>query len=100
MLAMPHSSPCKTVLQCRYQPRAVLIDMEPKVIATALQTGGRSSGWWSYSPSCSYVQQSGSGNNWALGHGSRGSRAGAVACELVRREVRTKAPTDGQTGNQ
>lgn len=46
--------------------RAVLVDMEPKVIGQALSMAA-SSGHWKYSSHSHFCQKQGSGNNWANG---------------------------------
>ena len=48
----------------RLTARAVLLDMEPKVVAAAQRAGG---GAWHYSKAASLTRQPGSGNNWAQG---------------------------------
>eukprot|EP00958_Prasinococcus_capsulatus_P006484 scaffold614_cov367-Prasinococcus_capsulatus_cf.AAC.16 len=47
--------------------RAVLVDMEPKAVASVLRRGSRPSSsalGWRFEPDNVFVQQSGSGNNW------------------------------------
>ncbi len=46
--------------------RSLLIDMEPKAVASA-QQGAASSGTWQYSRVAALARQPGSGNNWAAG---------------------------------
>uniref|UniRef100_A0A670Z1Z5 Tubulin delta 1 n=1 Tax=Pseudonaja textilis TaxID=8673 RepID=A0A670Z1Z5_PSETE len=48
--------------------RAVLVDMEPKVINQTLSFASRT-GNWRYGPRSAFCQKQGSGNNWA--HGGR-----------------------------
>ena len=67
--------------------RAVLLDMEPKVVQAAMQAARRSSSQWQYGTTSGFTQQSGSGNNWARGYMAYGQRFSDAACELVRREV-------------
>ena len=67
--------------------RAVLLDMEPKVVQAAMQAARRSSSQWQYGATSGFTQQSGSGNNWARGYMGYGQRFSEAACELVRREV-------------
>jgi tubulin delta len=43
--------------------KAMLVDMEPKVVHRCLAKKGN----WGYNPSFSLVQEEGSGNNWAYG---------------------------------
>ncbi|ELW61562.1 Tubulin delta chain [Tupaia chinensis] len=47
--------------------RAVLVDMEPKVINQTLSKAAQS-GQWKYSQHANFCQKQGSGNNWAYGH--------------------------------
>eukprot|EP00891_Asterochloris_glomerata_P001041 jgi/Astpho2/1041/Aster-00860 len=67
--------------------RAVLLDMEPKVVQAAMQAARRSSSQWQYATNSGFTQQSGSGNNWARGYMGYGQCFSDAACELVRREV-------------
>lgn len=46
--------------------RAVLVDMEPKVIKQSISRANRS-GRWRYGDASSFCQKQGSGNNWANG---------------------------------
>ncbi|XP_053176949.1 tubulin delta chain [Scomber japonicus] len=66
--------------------RAVMIDMEPKVINQSL-TKAAKSGRWKYGDTSYFHQKQGSGNNWANGYCVHGPRHREVAEELVRREV-------------
>lgn len=72
----------------RRHARAVLVDMEPKVVNRAVVSAASSSANWCYAPGCCFSQQSGSGNNWARGYNSYGPTFASTVCELVRREVR------------
>lgn len=47
--------------------RAVLVDMEPKVISQTLSMAARS-GYWKYDDRSHFCQKQGSGNNWANGY--------------------------------
>uniref|UniRef100_A0A8D0HKZ6 Tubulin delta 1 n=1 Tax=Sphenodon punctatus TaxID=8508 RepID=A0A8D0HKZ6_SPHPU len=47
--------------------RAVLVDMEPKVISQTLSMADRS-GSWKYDHQSRFCQKQGSGNNWANGY--------------------------------
>ena len=58
--------------------RAVLLDMEPKVISKCLARRGV----WSYDTSRVHFQQSGSGNNWAYGY-NHGPWSLAAVLQLV-----------------
>ncbi|XP_026170784.1 tubulin delta chain [Mastacembelus armatus] len=66
--------------------RAVLIDMEPKVINQSM-TKAAKSGRWRYGDTSYFSQKQGSGNNWANGYCVHGPRHREVVEELVRREV-------------
>lgn len=64
--------------------RAVLIDMEPKVINNSMTA---KSDRWRYGGKSYFCQKEGSGNNWANGFCVHGPRHKEVVEELVRREV-------------
>ncbi len=66
--------------------RAVLIDMEPKVVQASLRRAKRS-GSWRYDSARTLAFQSGSGNNWARGYNTYGAQTRETALELVRRET-------------
>ncbi|KAF7663125.1 hypothetical protein LDENG_00217940 [Lucifuga dentata] len=66
--------------------RAVLIDMEPKVINHSMIKAAKS-GRWRYGDMSHFSQKQGSGNNWANGYCVHGPRHREVVEELVRREV-------------
>ena len=70
----------------QYHARAIMVDMEPKVIAQTL-TEARRSGKWSYTPGQQFCQKRGSGNNWALGFCSHGPKVEHDVLEMVRKEV-------------
>lgn len=65
--------------------RAVLIDMEPKVISQTLSMAARS-GYWKYHDGSHFCQKQGSGNNWANGYEQQfqASLATVEAIELSR----------------
>ncbi|XP_066118826.1 tubulin delta chain isoform X3 [Saccopteryx bilineata] len=66
--------------------RAVLVDMEPKVINQTLSKAAQS-GRWNYSqPSC-FCQKQGSGNNWAYGYSVHGPRHEESIMNLIQKEV-------------
>jgi tubulin delta len=71
--------------------RAVLIDMEPKVVDRCLAT--KSHGW-SYDPMCAFTQQSGAGNNWAFGYSYFGPLVEEEIAERIRRQVERADRTD------
>ncbi|XP_031716394.1 tubulin delta chain [Anarrhichthys ocellatus] len=66
--------------------RAVLIDMEPKVINQSMSRAAKC-GMWRYGESSHFSQKQGSGNNWANGYRVHGPRHRDVVEQLVRREV-------------
>uniref|UniRef100_A0A8C6SLI5 Tubulin delta chain n=1 Tax=Neogobius melanostomus TaxID=47308 RepID=A0A8C6SLI5_9GOBI len=68
------------------EARAVLIDMEPKVISHSM-TKAAKSGKWRYSEKSIFSQKQGCGNNWANGYCVHGPRHREVMEELLRREV-------------
>ena len=66
--------------------RAILVDMEPKVIQSALSVR-RKCPHWKYCSDYVLTQQSGAGNNWALGYNQHGHRFREVIMDAVRREA-------------
>ncbi|XP_045929359.1 tubulin delta chain [Micropterus dolomieu] len=66
--------------------RAVLVDMEPKVINRSICRAAKS-GMWRYGETSHFSQKQGSGNNWANGFCVHGPRHRDVVEELVRREA-------------
>uniref|UniRef100_UPI0037E73AD1 tubulin delta chain isoform X2 n=1 Tax=Semicossyphus pulcher TaxID=241346 RepID=UPI0037E73AD1 len=66
--------------------RAVLVDMEPKVINQSICKAAKS-GRWRYGETSHFSQKQGSGNNWANGYCVHGPRHREGVEELVRREV-------------
>ncbi|CAL1571918.1 unnamed protein product [Knipowitschia caucasica] len=68
------------------EARAVLIDMEPKVITHSM-TKAAKSGNWRYGEKSHFSQKQGSGNNWANGFCVHGPLSEEAVEELVRREV-------------
>lgn len=66
--------------------RAVLIDMEPKVISQSVAKAAKC-GRWRYGETAHFSQKQGSGNNWANGFCVQGPRHRDAVEELVRREV-------------
>eukprot|EP01047_Picozoa_sp_COSAG01_P027846 COSAG01_NODE_1852_length_9061_cov_50.987949_3_plen_520_part_00 len=67
--------------------RAVLVDMEPKVIWKVTSGAEQAAAPWRYDRRSQYTQAGGSGNNWAYGYGSRGASAEQEVLELVRQEA-------------
>ncbi|XP_041281286.1 tubulin delta chain isoform X2 [Onychostruthus taczanowskii] len=66
--------------------RAVLVDMEPKVISQTLSMAA-SSGHWKYSSHSHFCQKQGSGNNWANGYSAHGPRHKEAIMNLVQKEA-------------
>ncbi|XP_034023982.1 tubulin delta chain isoform X3 [Thalassophryne amazonica] len=77
-----HRSACGADLVAR----AVLIDMEPKVIDNIRSKAAKCSRW-RYGDSSHFSQKQGSGNNWANGYCVHGPRHREEVEELVRQEV-------------
>ncbi|XP_077152309.1 tubulin delta chain isoform X2 [Ranitomeya variabilis] len=66
--------------------RAVLLDMEPKVISQTLSMAAHS-GKWKYSEDSQFSQKQGSGNNWANGFYAHGPKHKDIIMNLVRKEA-------------
>lgn len=66
--------------------RAVLIDMEPKVVHSSLEAAMRS-GSWLYDAEASFCQQEGSGNNWAFGYAVHGVKWRDEMVQKVHRQL-------------
>ncbi|XP_027759143.1 tubulin delta chain [Empidonax traillii] len=66
--------------------RAVLVDMEPKVISQTLSMAARS-GCWKYNHQSHFCQKQGSGNNWANGYSVHGPRHKESIMDLVQKEA-------------
>ncbi|NXC27425.1 TBD protein, partial [Campylorhamphus procurvoides] len=66
--------------------RAVLVDMEPKVISQTLSMAARS-GSWKYSEHSHFCQKQGSGNNWANGYSVHGPRHKEAIMDLVQKKA-------------
>ncbi|GBG74225.1 hypothetical protein CBR_g17937 [Chara braunii] len=70
--------------------RAVLVDMEPKVVRSVMSSvrsyEGCPSGW-AYGDNNFFSRDSGSGNNWARGYYVHGPRCRDPIMEVIRREV-------------
>jgi tubulin delta len=76
--------------------RAVLIDMEPKVVNTSLEDARRS-GSWLYDSEATFCQQEGSGNNWAFGYAVHGLK---WRDEMVHKVLRQLERCDRLAGIQ
>ncbi|XP_066430658.1 tubulin delta chain [Eleutherodactylus coqui] len=66
--------------------RAVLLDMEPKVISQTLSMAANSHKW-RYSEKSQFSQKQGSGNNWANGYYVHGPKYKDCILNLVRKEA-------------
>uniref|UniRef100_A0A8C6ZFN4 Tubulin delta chain n=1 Tax=Nothoprocta perdicaria TaxID=30464 RepID=A0A8C6ZFN4_NOTPE len=66
--------------------RAVLVDMEPKVISQTLAVAARS-GYWKYDDRSHFCQKQGSGNNWANGYSVHGPKHKDMIMNLVQKEA-------------
>lgn len=66
--------------------RAVMVDMEPKVIAQTIDDAHRS-GRWCYPSGQQIYQKRGSGNNWAHGFCRHGPQVEERVLEAVQREA-------------
>ena len=66
--------------------RAVLIDMEPKVVQASVRRA-RKTGRWRYDGDRTLAFQSGSGNNWARGYHTYGELVRDEVLDLVRAEA-------------
>ncbi|XP_007449142.1 PREDICTED: tubulin delta chain isoform X2 [Lipotes vexillifer] len=66
--------------------RAVLVDMEPKVINQTLSKAAHS-GRWKYGQHSCFCQKQGSGNNWAYGYSVHGPRHEDSIMNLIQKEV-------------
>ncbi|XP_006092286.1 tubulin delta chain isoform X2 [Myotis lucifugus] len=66
--------------------RAVLVDMEPKVINQTLSKAAQS-GRWKYGQRSCFCQKQGSGNNWAYGYSVHGPRHEESIMNLIQKEV-------------
>uniref|UniRef100_A0A8C5UU50 Tubulin delta chain n=1 Tax=Microcebus murinus TaxID=30608 RepID=A0A8C5UU50_MICMU len=66
--------------------RAVLVDMEPKVINQTLSKAAQS-GRWKYGQHAYFCQKQGSGNNWAYGYSVHGPRHEESIMNIIQKEV-------------
>ncbi|XP_077021100.1 tubulin delta chain isoform X3 [Tamandua tetradactyla] len=66
--------------------RAVLVDMEPKVINQTLSKAAQS-GLWKYGQHSCFCQKQGSGNNWAYGYSVHGPKHEESIMNLIQKEV-------------
>lgn len=66
--------------------RAVLVDMEAKVVQQTLLEVNKT-GKWRYDPACVYAQKRGSGNNWARGYHHYGPRASERVLDMIQSQA-------------
>lgn len=76
------------------QARAVLVDMESKVVQHCL-VDARKGGNWTYDQKCVYAEKRGSGNNWANGYLHHAPRAMTAILDQVRRQAECCDYLDG-----
>ena len=69
-----------------FQARAVLVDMESKVVYNSL-ADARREGCYSFDTKSVYSEKSGSGNNWANGYLKHGPASKEAILNVVRRQV-------------
>lgn len=67
--------------------RSLLIDMEPAVVQNAYLSAQYKSSKWNYSRQNCFFQQSGSGNNWAMGFNEHGPEVHRSILESIRKEL-------------
>ncbi|KAG6951011.1 hypothetical protein JG688_00013904 [Phytophthora aleatoria] len=81
----------RSVVRASYtrRARAVLIDMEPKVIQQCYKPSKsrKAALAWEYEPKNSFTRQSGSGNNWASGYRTQGTQAESELLDLLQSEA-------------
>ncbi|XP_014670376.1 PREDICTED: tubulin delta chain-like [Priapulus caudatus] len=76
------------------EARAVMVDMEQKVISQAVSAAKRT-GRWRFASGQQYVRGSGSGNNWARGFAAHGPRASDAVLDMLRHESEKCDRADG-----
>lgn len=69
------------------QARAVLVDMESKVVQASLLVAHGERALWEFDPDSAYSQKSGSGNNWASGYCQHGPACCDHVRDLIRRQT-------------
>lgn len=68
------------------QARAVLVDMESKVVQNSL-VAAKGTKSWTFDERCVYSEKRGSGNNWANGYSDRAPACRDIVMEMVRRQA-------------
>lgn len=76
------------------QARAVLVDMESKVVQHSLSEARRE-GKWIFDEKCVYTEKRGSGNNWANGYLNHAPSAMGAILDIVRCQVEHCDHLDG-----
>lgn len=76
------------------QARAVLVDMESKVVQQSLSTAKRERKWV-FNEKCVYVEKCGSGNNWANGYLNHAPSAMSAILDKVRQQTECCDYLDG-----
>jgi tubulin delta len=66
--------------------RALLVDMEEKVVLKSIEDSKKSQNW-SYENSNKFVKESGAGNNWAYGYCRLSQEVISGISELIRKEM-------------
>lgn len=74
--------------------RAILVDMESKVVQHSLAQSKRG-GVWLYDETCVYSKKRGSGNNWADGYLNHAPSSKDAVMDHVRRQVERCSYLDG-----
>lgn len=67
--------------------RAVLVDMETKVVGSVVEAAERRNGKWKYHADRIYSQKQGSGNNWGNGYLNYGAECKEGIVDKVRKEL-------------
>lgn len=80
---LPNTSAKRDVFFNETKARAVLIDMEPKVVQRCLDSAKP----WGYDRRSAFWKQSGAGNNWAFGFNAHGPQVKDNVSNAIRRQV-------------
>lgn len=70
-------------------PRAILVDMEPKVVQKCLKDTKSAKGniKWNFEEKNSFFKQGGSGNNWALGYDNFGQEEREIVNNIIQSQL-------------